>query len=100
KLTIRNSSYDSAVVRGPRLLEFREQSGGIDPRTGQTARAVGPVRGHHGAEGKGRRGAARPQTRRRAQILSRLRARQNGNDRRGLSPDQEYTEGDRLSRFR
>ena len=40
------------------------------------------------------------QGRRRAQILPGLCPGENGNDGRGLSPDQEYAEGDRLSRLR
>ena len=61
---------------------------------------VRPVRGDPGAEGEGHRGAARPQGRCRAQVLPRLRAGEDGADRRGLSPDQEHAEGDRLPRRR
>ena len=58
------------------------------------------VRGDPRADREGRRGAARPQGRCRAQVLPGLRAGEDGDDGRGLPPDQEHAEGHRLPRRR
>ena len=50
-----------------------------------------------GADRGGGRGAARRQGQRRAQVLPRLRAGQDGDDRRDVAPGQEHAEGHRAS---
>src|SRR5262249_16768900 len=79
----RSRRYDrQALVHRSGLFEFRAQGGRIDPRAGQAAPSRSPVRRGHGADRKGRGGAARTKGRRRAQILPRLRAGEDGPHRR------------------
>ena len=58
-----------------------------------------PVRGRDRPDRKGRRDAARPQGRRRTQVLPRLRAGEDGYDQRGVPSHQEHAQGHRFPRF-
>src|SRR5262245_14347444 len=98
---VRNRWNDGeALVHRPGLFEFRAQGRRFDPRAGQAAPPRSPVRRGHGTDRKGRGGAPRTKSRRRAQILPRLRAGEDGPHRRGLPPDQEHAEGHGISRRR
>ena len=88
------------VVHRPRLLELREEGGREHPRAGQAPGPGGKVLRNPGADRGGRRDPPRPQGQLRAQVLPRLRAGEDGADRRGLPPDQEHPEGDRLPGLR
>ncbi len=92
--------HGEALVHRARLLELREEGGGCHQGPREDCRPLGSVRGGAGADRGRGRGAARAQGAGRAQVLSRLRAGQDGDDGCRLSPDQEHAEGDGLPRRR
>ena len=79
------SGFEKKVAQSIREQAAAEGPGRLDRR--------GP-----GADRGGRRGAARHEGERRAQVLPRLRAGQDGDERRDLAPGEEHAEGDRLPR--
>ena len=87
-----------ALVRHSRLFGLREEGRAVDPRAGRAEGHGRAVRRGPGADRGGGRGAPRREGQRRAQVLPRLRAGQDGDDRRDLAPGQEHAEGDRLPR--
>src|SRR5262249_44681076 len=90
--------HGETLVHHSRLLEFREQGCRLHPRAGQASTFRPPLRRDHRTDREGRGSAPRTKIRYRAQILSRLCAGESGAHRRGISPHQERTEGDRFSR--
>ena len=74
----------------PRLFRLREEGRAVDPRAGRAEGPGRPLRGNPGADRGGRRGAPRRQGQLRAQVLSRLRAGEDGPGRRDLAPRQEH----------
>src|SRR6476469_1632442 len=97
---IKKKNDRQALVYRPGLFEFRTQGCRFDSRAGQATASRSPVRRGHGADRKGRRGASRPEGRRRTEVLPRLRAGEDGPYRRGLPPHQEHPESDGISRGR
>ena len=93
-VTDRNGrNHDETLVHRSRLLELREEGGRTRSRSRPRPKGLGDLfEAGAGADRRSRRDAPRPQDQERAPLLPGLRAGEDGNDRSGLSSDQEHPE--------